>query len=484
MRKVVIVLACLFLSLNNSVAQEVSKQYTRALGAKILFIDYGNPNGIDDLGITNGFDLSYIHGINEFLNIAVPLKLGVINVSDDINNRMLFSIDGILQFVYEREGKKLAPYVFGGAGIVKESSAESNFQIPMGVGFNYKLGGSSYLNLQLEYRLSQTENRNNAQLGVGYIYSLVKLDRDKDGILDKEDRCPDIPGPASSNGCPDTDNDGIIDLEDACPDVVGPKYAKGCPDADMDRIPDAEDDCPEVAGIADFNGCPDSDRDGIKDSEDACPEAPGTAATNGCPDTDGDGVADKNDDCPEVAGLKALNGCPDTDGDGISDKDDQCPELAGTINGCPDTDGDGVIDPDDRCPKVAGLASNKGCPEIEEEVKKVLEFAMRAVQFNSGKATLKPESLPALDQIVQILKDYPGHRLSIAGHTDGQGADDLNLILSEQRAKACYQYIVSKGISPNRMGFAGYGETVPIADNNTIQGRQLNRRVEFNLFIE
>ena len=472
--------------MNGLKAQEMKKQNMRALGAKVLFINYGIPNGMDSLKTTNGIDLSYIHGLNSFLNVAVPVKIGVINVPGDINNRMLFSIDGVLQFAYEKEGKKLIPYVFGGAGLVKESTADADFQIPLGLGLNYKVGGSSFVNLQAEYRLSQADNRNNLQLGVGYIYSLVKPDSDGDGVMDVDDKCPTIPGPASSEGCTDADMDGIIDLEDACPDEAGPKQTNGCPDADMDMIPDAEDDCPEVAGIADFKGCPDSDKDGIKDAEDGCPEAPGTAATNGCPDTDGDGVADKNDDCPAVAGLKALNGCPDTDGDGVSDKDDKCPEEAGlkALNGCPDTDGDGVANKDDRCPNTVGLASNKGCPEIKEEIREVLEFAMRAVQFNSGKATLKVESFAVLDQIAQIMRDYPAHKLSIAGHTDGQGADDTNLILSKQRAKACLNYIMVKGISSARMSFAGYGETVPVADNTTPAGRQLNRRVEFNLYIE
>ncbi|MDP5140183.1 MAG: thrombospondin type 3 repeat-containing protein, partial [Spirosomaceae bacterium] len=100
---------------------------------------------------------------------------------------------------------------------------------------------------------------------------------------------------------------------------------------------DKDDKCPDVAGLASANGCPDTDGDGIADKDDKCPYEAGTAATQGCPDTDGDGVIDSEDDCPSVAGLKALRGCPDSDGDGIADKDDKCPDVGGAVgpDGCP-----------------------------------------------------------------------------------------------------------------------------------------------------
>lgn len=464
------------------VAQDLPEKNIRGLGAKLLFIDYGTPNGIDSLDITNGIELSYIHGFNKFLNLAVPFKVGVADVVDDVDNHMIVSLDAVFQLKYEKDNK-LVPYVFGGGGFVNENNV-SSFEIPMGLGLNYKIGKNSIINLQGEYRMSQETDRSNFQLGAGYVYNFIKADRDNDGVLDSEDRCPNLPGSAANKGCPDSDGDGIVDLEDACPDVSGPKYANGCPDTDMDKIPDAEDDCPEVPGVEAFNGCPDTDEDGIQDSKDECPEIPGTEATNGCPDTDNDGVADAEDDCPEKAGKKELNGCPDSDGDGVADAEDKCPELAGTINGCPDSDGDSVIDPEDRCPNQPGLVEYKGCPEIKEEVKEVLEFAMQAVRFETGKATLKQESHDVLNQIVDILNEYPSHKLAISGHTDDVGDAESNKILSEDRAKACFQYLVSKGINPVRLGYKGYGEDVPIADNKTKSGRRINRRVEFLLFIE
>ncbi|NDC42809.1 MAG: hypothetical protein EBZ77_14875, partial [Chitinophagia bacterium] len=166
----------------------------------------------------------------------------------------------------------------------------------------------------------------------------------------------------------DRDHDGIADKRDNCPDVPGLKFFHGCPDRDGDSIIDNEDQCPDVKGLAKFHGCPDRDGDGIIDKDDLCPDQPGPLELHGCPDRDGDGIADKDDQCPDVKGLEAFHGCPDTDGDGISDNNDACPTEAGPTetNGCPDRDKDGVIDSKDKCPDVPGPASNDGCPEVTD----------------------------------------------------------------------------------------------------------------------
>ncbi|MDX9751448.1 MAG: OmpA family protein [Flavobacteriales bacterium] len=81
-------------------------------------------------------------------------------------------------------------------------------------------------------------------------------DRDGDGVIDKEDACPDEPGPASTQGCPDGDGDGVADKDDKCPDLAGPAEWDGCPDSDGDGIPDHQDRCPTVAGVPEMRGCP------------------------------------------------------------------------------------------------------------------------------------------------------------------------------------------------------------------------------------
>ncbi|GIM55049.1 OmpA family protein [Capnocytophaga cynodegmi] len=266
---------------------------------------------------------------------------------------------------------------------------------------------------------------------------------------------------------------------------VGVAIKFGGKDTDGDGVFDKDDECPEVAGLKEFNGCPDTDGDGIADKNDACPEEAGLKEFNGCPDTDGDGIADKDDACPEVAGPRELNGCPDTDGDGVADKDDKCPEVAGPKEnaGCPwpDTDKDGVLDKDDECPEVAGPASNKGCPEVTEEVQKTLNEYAKTILFDTGKATIKPQSAAVLEQIVSVLNQYPNSKFTIEGHTDSTGNKAKNLTLSQERADAVRLYLVQRGVSDTRLSAKGYGVEKPIASNKNAKGRALNRRVEINL---
>lgn len=342
-----------------------------------------------------------------------------------------------------------------------------DFNIPASLGLNVRFLDNVYANVQTQYRFS-LESRPGWHHGIGAtVY-----------FGGKEEPAP----PA------DRDGDGTLDLTDKCPDVPGPATLMGCPDRDNDAIADADDQCPDEAGIATFFGCPDTDSDGLADKDDRCPREAGPVANNGCPitDRDGDGLADKDDRCPDQAGPASLQGCPDRDSDGITDRDDDCPDQRGVmaLKGCPDRDGDGVADKDDRCPDKAGPISNKGCPEIKTEDKAKLESAVRLVQFATGKATLLQKSYAILDDVAMLMNKYPEYHLTISGHTDATGDDKMNQSLSERRAKACYDYLVKKGVAASRVTHAGYGETKPVADNKTAAGREQNRRVEFELSVK
>ena len=113
------------------------------------------------------------------------------------------------------------------------------------------------------------------------------LDRDGDGILDKDDLCPDTPGLKEYKGCPDTDGDGLFDAGDNCPKAAGPIENNGCPypDTDNDGLLNNEDECPNIAGPLENKGCPyeDKDGDGLLDKDDECPKTAGPAENNGCP---------------------------------------------------------------------------------------------------------------------------------------------------------------------------------------------------------
>ena len=312
-------------------------------------------------------------------------------------------------------------------------------------------------------------------------------DTDSDGIMDNEDECLEVAGLAEFKGCPDSDGDKIMDKLDDCPEIAGLAEFKGCPDSDGDKIIDKLDDCPEVAGLAEFKGCPDSDSDGIKDSDDACPQNAGPKENQGCPDKDSDGLFDFIDACPEIAGPKENNGCPwpDTDGDGILDKDDDCPLLKGpkANMGCPykDTDGDGLLDKDDDCPNTAGPIENKGCPIIEVEIVEVLRTAFDNLEFESGKDIILEVSKVALDELADVLIKKESWKLEISGHTDNIGDANFNLVLSKKRAEALKNYLIFKGVDTNRLITFYFGETQPLIDNTTEEGRKKNRRVEMKI---
>jgi outer membrane protein OmpA-like peptidoglycan-associated protein len=357
-------------------------------------------------------------------------------------------------------------------------------------------GGDVYLGLHVPILYSEPNDRDNDMVSdkldackdVAGVWDFKGCpDTDKDGIQDTEDRCPLDPGTLEFKGCSDKDGDKIADIDDTCPDVAGVDYFKGCPDVDKDSVMDLEDLCPTEKGLISLQGCPDRDGDGIKDSEDLCPDAPGPLANQGCPDTDNDGIYDYLDNCPTEAGPQENKGCPwaDTDKDGLIDKDDECPTLAGPLKnkGCPfqDTDGDGILDKDDDCPTVKGVIENKGCPKIDKVEQEILNTAFENLEFNTGNAIIKEVSYASLDELAKLLVKKKEWKLLISGHTDNVGDDKKNMVLSKQRSEAVKAYLTSKGVDASRLITEFYGETKPIATNDTPEGRQRNRRVEMKV---
>jgi OOP family OmpA-OmpF porin len=136
---------------------------------------------------------------------------------------------------------------------------------------------------------------------------------------------------------------------------------------------------------------------------------------------------------------------------------------------CADDDGDGVCNEADKCPNTpAGTKVDKvGCP-LEQTLK---------VLFDFDSAELRPESITELERVVTFMNDVPFATSLIEGHTDSVGTEEYNLKLSDRRAKAVYDYLTSRGVDPARLSSIGHGESKPIADNATAEGRQLNRRV-------
>lgn len=215
---------------------------------------------------------------------------------------------------------------------------------------------------------------------------------------------------------------------------------------------------------------------------------PISSLTNTPPkDTDGDGIADSEDKCITVPGEITYKGCPvpDSDADGLTDDKDSCISVPGLVkyDGCPvpDSDGDKVNDEVDQCPDIFGIPENKGCPVNKDSIAKKIDNAARNIFFITGSYELDTSSFKALDEVIKILRENPVFNLDIEGHTDNAGTVERNQLLSEQRAKAVYDYLNSKGIPRFRLQAFGYGQARPVADNHTIEGRALNRRVKMEL---
>jgi len=109
------------------------------------------------------------------------------------------------------------------------------------------------------------------------------------------------------------------------------------------------------------------------------------------------------------------------------------------------------------------------------------KVVLRNIFFDYGKSTLRSESYAELDRLVKLLTDLPKLKIEISGHTDNKSSLQYNQKLSESRAKAVVDYLISKGISANRLEYKGYAYLQPIATNDTEEGRQQNRRVEFKV---
>lgn len=126
------------------------------------------------------------------------------------------------------------------------------------------------------------------------------------------------------------------------------------------------------------------------------------------------------------------------------------------------------------CPHWSGSVSG----ELHKELAADGRARLHGILFDTDKATIRPESLPALDEVVTLLAGEPEWRLVVEGHTDATGAADHNQTLSEQRAAAVKAYLVAKGVTESRLTTAGFGAAKPVADNATELGRAQNRRVE------
>lgn len=176
---------------------------------------------------------------------------------------------------------------------------------------------------------------------------------------------------------------------------------------------------------------------------------------------------------------------PDTDGDGVTDDKDVCPKEAGLPDrgGCPirDADHDGVEDSIDRCPEIpAGPGGKFGCPMAHIQGNKIL--ILEPVNFATDQDVILSESFPVLEEVAQVMKAHPELlRVLIEGHTDSRAGEAYNLDLSKRRAASVRSYLQESGVEPERLCSQGFGQSRPVAENDTEEGMARNRRVEFTI---
>lgn len=170
----------------------------------------------------------------------------------------------------------------------------------------------------------------------------------------------------------------------------------------------------------------------------------------------------------------------DTDGDGVNDADDRCPGTPGgaevDMQGCAlDSDGDGVKDYADDCPGTpAGVVvDDAGCPVKDEVV-----LTIDRLGFAYDSAELNGRARSALDAAVDVIKSHSSVQMDVVGYADSRGTDEYNIKLSQRRAQAAVDYLVSKGVSAGQLRAVGRGEADPVASNDNDDGRARNRRVE------
>ena len=458
MRKFTILAIISLLAFNTSHTQAQNSDHRWAIGVYMNWVDF-NINR-DQLKIPvvkdwSGKDqmipskFSLVRFISPSFNIAGAFSANKLDkqrqnnyflVWKKINSDKFWDADASIEYKFAngyllKASSWFAPYAYAGLGLTNVDNASYLKQL-IGLGANFWV--LPYLGINIHESLDMLNNRDNyLHFGAGVKFRFGgPKDTDKDGIADKDDRCPTEFGLKELQGCPDSDGDGVADIDDKCP---------GTP-----------------AGVkVDSTGCP--------------------------PDTDQDGVADYLDKCADTpAGVKAdENGCPvDSDHDGVADYLDKCPDTPSGVktdaNGCPvDSDHDGVADYLDKCPDTPANAKvdTSGCPEEKAEAVKSPEIA-RVVYFSFGIATFKADYAEDLNEVARYLHENTAVKLNIDGHADEIGSIDFNMKLSDRRAANVIKYLMGKGIPADRLIKTAYGKSRPVADNKTVEGRAMNRRVE------
>jgi outer membrane protein OmpA-like peptidoglycan-associated protein len=465
-------------SQRNSINNPLSKSLIISLngGSNYSFSDYENSN----FGTSFGGSLEYFFPTETVNAFGLKLNAERLNLSGDINNLGLpetYSTDVTkigagLSYSYF-VNSRILPFGYLGASYlmfgyesaniesrffdIKNGGDKSSLLFEALLGLKFNITHEFGINFGLGYNYIANDNLDavkygdyedfflSGQIGISFLIWEQK-DADKDGIYDKEDKCPyeeeDFDGFEDEDGCPDPDNDGdgILDIYDLCQNI-------------------AED----LDGYLDDDGCPD-------------------------PDNDGDGIDDIDDPCPDNAedldGFEDNDGCPDADndGDGIIDSEDECPDNAEVFNGFEDNDGcpDELPEPVYIQPEPIIRETKPTPPPTPRVVRPQApsSFTIHSeTTFETNSDQIKSIASGELDRIVNELKKYPNSKWRIEGYTDTKSSRTEANRLTKNQADAILNYFVSKGLPANNFISVGFGDSNPIASNATVYGKMKNRRI-------
>jgi OOP family OmpA-OmpF porin len=456
-----------------------------------------------------GFRLALGKALSEKWNFEV----GLAGSSHDALNRdklKFQSIDVGVMRVFYRDAP-VNPYITVGLGQLQTripGTRDADFFVKYGVGVMADLAKNVDKGTNVQVRGEIAGRRADASassdptdylLGVGLLYSWggkiapkAPLDSDADGVPDDMDKCPGTAPntPVDANGCElDSDGDGVVDSKDKCPGT--PRGTK-----------------------VDADGCPvdgDADGDGVKDSKDQCPGTPAGSKVNDVGCEIGEII---------LRGVVFETGKADITPTSALILDSVAAGAAGRpgtkveIRGHTDDVGSEALNMDlsrRRAEAVKAYLVSKGAsaadlttvglgemqhitsndtPENREQNRRVTlqfldvsrlppgeELTLRGVTFRTGSAQLTAGDRLIIDSVVGYVQSRPTYAIQVRGHTDDRGNDDANLKLSEARAKAVADYLVSKGVDAGRISSIGLGETEHVAPNDNEAGRSQNRRV-------
>ena len=450
-----------------------SNSNPHSIAGRAIFHNYEWPsNSIEELRISDfksGFEFEYYRFLSDQFNLSFPVRINNSLLLIDENGSQFMAgsigLDALIDLKLIKEGW-FRSQLFTGTGLILEDLKDINIVLPVGMNFDFPIGQNSFFSIGTSYRLSLKNNRSHLQVGAGLKFNLPSKkeqkpkDKDEDGIPDHKDLCPDEAGTESTNGCPDQDKDGIIDIEDDCPKSSGPINFNGCPDTDKDGLIDIEDDCPLHSGPVRNSGCPDVYTHRKRTEELKTPQISEKFK--------------KNEEETKGQYIQVPSSLNSSTQQEISNDKNEI--LNSLVNSTENKSIDASINPE--------LNANNSHSPINEVDRQILINAGQSIEFEAGSAIIKKNSYHTLNEISAVMQRNWSYKLLIEGHTDATGLKNDNQILSERRALACFNYLLMQGTDRSRMKYAGYGESRPIDSNAIEYGRRLNRRVEFNLFID